>query len=332
VSRFQLSSRKQDVMEAVEKFPLRPTLIALSSSFALATISSLVISSLLFNQTEQGAASDLKKMAMNAPGTYNPVPLNAKDLEIILKRNLFNSSGELGGIEQTRTNEQPTSGQKMVKTDLPIVVVGLIYGGTPYSGLVAIKNTKKNRTNSFVVGDTILSGKVAEILRDRVVLVREGRREFALLEDFKLERSKRNKGVTSRSAKSSSRIAKGPAPSSFREDGFERKGSEVKMTTEYKNRLIGDDLTKTLQDAKAEPNIDKATGRLRGFRLTRIRENSIYLKTGLQNDDIVEEINGNALTSVAGAMNLLNSLRSENSIEIRVVRNGSPMTFSIGVD
>jgi type II secretion system protein C len=295
-------------------------------------VSSLVISSILFNQTEHGAAAASKKNSMNAPLVYNPVPLNAKDLEIILKRNLFNSSGELGGIEQTRTNEQPTRDQEMVKTDLPIVVVGLIYGGTPYSGLVAIKNTKKNRTNSFVVGDTIMSGKVAEILRDRVVLVRGGRREFAMLENFKLKRSRRNRGGTTRSSTRSSRLAKGPAPSAFREDGFERKGSEVKMTSEYKNRLIGDDLTKTLQDAKAEPNIDRQTGRLRGFRLTRIRENSIYLKAGLQNDDIVEEINGNALTSVAGAMNLLNSLRSENSIEIRVVRNGSPMTFSIGVD
>ena len=50
-------------------------------------------------------------------------------------------------------------------------------------------------------------------------------------------------------------------------------------------------------------------------------------KTG----DVVEEINGILLTDTAQAIKLLNSLRNESEIEIRVVRGGKPINFLINV-
>jgi type II secretory pathway component PulC len=72
-------------------------------------------------------------------------------------------------------------------------------------------------------------------------------------------------------------------------------------------------------------------GELRGFIITRIRKDSIYEKAGIQNDDIVEEVNGVPLTDTSQAIRLLQSLRNESEIEIRVKRGGSPMSFTIGV-
>ena len=56
-------------------------------------------------------------------------------------------------------------------------------------------------------------------------------------------------------------------------------------------------------DAKARPNM--VNGVLKGFELTRIREDSIYEKAGFQNGDIVEEINGIPLKDAVSSIRLL---------------------------
>ena len=72
-------------------------------------------------------------------------------------------------------------------------------------------------------------------------------------------------------------------------------------------------------------------GELRGFQLTRIRSESIYEKSGLQNDDIIEEINGVSLNDTSQAIRLLQSLRNESSIELRINRGGSTMRFELSI-
>ena len=72
-------------------------------------------------------------------------------------------------------------------------------------------------------------------------------------------------------------------------------------------------------------------GELKGFTLTRIRKDSIYEKSGFQNDDVVTEINGVPLTDTAQAVRLLQSLRNESEIEIRMMRSGTPLNFTLKV-
>ena len=116
----------------------------------------------------------------------------------------------------------------------------------------------------------------------------------------------------------------------FKEDGFERKGNAIKLTEEYKRNLLSpDNFSKVLQDAKAEPN--RVGEQLQGFRLTRIRENSAYEKAGFQNGDIIEEINGIPLRDAGGAIRLLNQVRNEKEIEVRLNRNGQVSNMAIQV-
>ena len=66
-------------------------------------------------------------------------------------------------------------------------------------------------------------------------------------------------------------------------------------------------------------------GVLKGWKLDRIRKNSVYEKAGVQNGDVVEEINGIMLSDAAQAVKTLNGLRNESEIEIRLNRSGKPM-------
>ena len=93
--------------------------------------------------------------------------------------------------------------------------------------------------------------------------------------------------------------------------------------------MLGEDFSQVLQDAKAEPHYEG--GELSGFQVNRIRQDSIYEKAGLRNGDIVKEINGIPLSDAAQAIRLLQSLRGESQIEVRVVRGGESININLQV-
>ncbi len=256
------------------------------------------------------------------------------DQELILGRNIFNSEGKTGdAIDGPARPGEPRAADKLVKSDLPLKLVGLIFSGDPYNGLAMIENTQKKRTSSYMVGDTIQDdAKLLEVYDDRVILERHVGREYVELEKFTVPVPKRKgqKASPGIGGVTLDRLASKPPPDTYREDGFERKGMNIKLTEEFKRNLLAPEmLTKVLQDAKAEPNM--VGGELKGFRLTRIRENSAYEKAGFQNNDIVEEINGIPLRDAAGAIRLLNQLKTEKDIEVRVNRNGTSSNMQIQI-
>lgn len=258
--------------------------------------------------------------------------LNKADIDIIVGRNIFNSEGKLGDSIEGGGARGPRAGDKLVKSDLPLKLTGVISAGDPYNGLAMFENTDKKKISSYMVGDSIQDGvELSEIYDDRVILLRNGGREYIEISKFEMP-SGRRKGPARQGngPLALDRIASRAPPEAYREEGFERKGSTIKLTEEFKRNLLSPDrLTKVLQDAKAEPNM--VGGELKGFKLTRIRENSDYEKAGFQNGDIVEEINGIPLRDAGGAIKLLNQLKNEKEIEVRVNKNGVITTMSIQI-
>jgi type II secretion system protein C len=259
--------------------------------------------------------------------------LTKADIDVILGRNIFNSEGKVGDAMDggARPGQKPSD--RLVRSDLPLKLVGLIFAGDPYNGLAMIENTEKRKTNSYMVGEIVLEGaKLIEVYDDRVIIERNAGREFLELAKFEVPTARRKgqKPSSGSGAPTLDRLASRLPPDAYKEDGFERKGTAIKLTEEFKRNLLSpDQLTKVLQDAKAEPNL--VGGELKGFRLTRIRENSVYEKAGFQNGDVIEEINGIPLRDAAGAIRLLNQLRNEKEIEVRLNRNGQTTNLGIQV-
>ncbi len=261
--------------------------------------------------------------------------LTTAEVDEILKRNIFNSEGKLGeGSDGEGKKGSPTA--KIIKTDLPLKLLGVIFGGVPTNGMATIENAEKKAINSFMVGDVVVrEAKLLEIYPDRIILERDdGQKEYLEKEKVEIVRSARRKGSVpasggaDKTAGGEPGFAKGPPADAFKEEGFERKGTNIVITDTYKRDLLGgENFSKVLQDAKAEPHM--VGGALKGFRLTRIRENSIYQKAGFQDGDIVEEINGVPLTDAAGAIKLLRGLEKEKEIEVRVNRGGSSFNSNI---
>ncbi|MCO4747868.1 MAG: hypothetical protein KC912_23935, partial [Proteobacteria bacterium] len=72
-------------------------------------------------------------------------------------------------------------------------------------------------------------------------------------------------------------------------------------------------------------------GQIDGYRLSGIRRNSLGEKLGIRNGDIIHAANGQALTSMQGAMSAYTTLQSESSFNFEVTRRGQKMTLQYQV-
>lgn len=305
----------------VKKFPLRGCLYIVAVSFIIASISTLAIS---YWFPPLSLLSTLVKNPSAASSWKEQVSLSEEKIKSIIDRNLFNREGTVPQEEKADTSY---TGSEAIKSSLPFSCVGIIYGGDPHSGIAVMEDTAKHVANSFFVGDLLGDeATVTEILSDRVIVERGSHFEYFQLErNLNLGKKRKKKGGDTSEANPG--FATEPPPDKYREDGFEREGTAIVVSTDFRTKMITSDLSKILQDAKAEPNL--VGNELQGFRLTRIRKDSIFEKLGLQNDDVVREVNGVSLSDAAQSVKLLNSLRGEPDVEFRVERGGKQMTFNL---
>jgi C-terminal processing protease CtpA/Prc len=84
---------------------------------------------------------------------------------------------------------------------------------------------------------------------------------------------------------------------------------------------------KPLMNAKTEPYIDD--NEIKGFRITRILENSVYDKAGLLENDIIQSINGKALQNAASTVALLKTLKSNDTVTLKILRGGAEIELTL---
>lgn len=317
------------IIRYVDKFrplPWRAAVIIAVCSFLVASLVSALLGWVFIRQTG--------KIVLDSPADSETILIHPSEsaakllVTKILERNIFNSEGLTGDVDAN------ASGSQMPKTQLPIKVIGIIYGGNPYNGIAMVENTQNHNVNSFLVGDQMTpEAKLSEIQRDKIIIDNQGRMEFAELEEIEIHRSTRKGGGKKKSGAPDTLAGSGYAtelpPENFKEEGFERKGANVEMTAEYKNRLLTTDFASVLQDAKASPNI--VDGVLKGWRMDRIRKSSFWEKSGVQNGDVIEEINGVTLTDAGQSVKTLQSFKNESDVDIKINRGGQKIIINLKV-
>ena len=315
--------------------PWRALVFVLAASFAAASVVSALAARWLMPSppvTSKVAASHFVDVL-----PLEHASLDAAGIAAIVNRNVFSTSGKPAEDDQIsmETDDKAAANKKdrAVETTLPLKLVGTIYGGDPANGIALIEDTVKHLVNSFFVGDGVAPDtKITAIYREKVFLQHGEYREYLLLKE------KEPPGRQRRGAKPVAKVvvpsevpkfATDTPPEQFKEEGFERNGGHIVISSDYRKKLLTGDFAKVLQDAKAEPFL--VGGELAGFKLTRIREDSVYQKAGLQDGDVIKEINGVSLVDTAQAIKLLNSLRQESELEVRLERAGSQMNLNLQV-
>ena len=306
-----------------KRFPFKILALILAGAFVFAVVGSMLVYRFLIPDLTREI--ERPKPVSVALGKEKAT-LQQNEIKQILNRNIFNKVGEVPKEDEMREEKGAYKGDVPVKSELPLRLTGLIYGGSPTSGLAVIENLQTKKQNSFLVGVKVTKDAVlAEVLEDKVIFQMENHKEFLELEKKPLIRGQRTR---KKGSLSTGKFGL-DGGSKYSEEGFERDGNKISMSADYRSKLLTTDFAKVLQDAKAEPVYEG--GELNGFRLTRIRPDSVYEKGGLLNDDVVKEINGVSLVDTAQAIKLLNSLRGTSEIEIGLNRGGKRINVNIQV-
>jgi CubicO group peptidase (beta-lactamase class C family) len=85
-------------------------------------------------------------------------------------------------------------------------------------------------------------------------------------------------------------------------------------------KRVMEEIPMLMERARISPH--QVNGEMRGFKITKLPENSILLELGIYRNDIIEEINNIQINDFETLLSLLSKLRSENRFEVAIKRNG----------
>lgn len=205
------------------------------------------------------------------------------------------------------------------KASKSLQLVGAIVSAN--GGVALVKNRDTSEVKAFKTGEDVFRlGTLLSVDRAQMILIDN--------DGYMTKISNKLGGM---SASHSPRVAKVMVSTADRhiEEGFQRVGTNIEVDARYRDRLIREELPNILMQASSEPVV--INGEITGFRIFQFDQNSIFHKLGLQDGDVVREINGIPLNNVARTIQFLNSLREATDVKVNVMRNGSPVALELKV-
>ena len=282
--------------------------------------------------------------------------------QIITDRNVFDAQKTEVYVPPPEPEPVPEQEEKAPEindqiepTKLQIALTGTMIYGKGSSFAFISQQSNLNQYNIYQIGDCFHpqtvkrdkecnedSVKVLEITDRRVVILHRGKKQALWMQEskgFETSPTVRKKTVS----KSSALIV--PAPD--KPKGVSKKKSSKKKKKNVRAPGIPDQNQRSfnferiwvdeqleqfdqlLMDARVVP---KKKGEKTFFMFQFIKDESIYRKLGLQTNDIILEVNGYTVDSVAKALKLLEALQSEREISLKIEREGQPIDFSYFID
>jgi general secretion pathway protein C len=193
--------------------------------------------------------------------------------------------------------------EDLQETGLPLKLLGTIASADQVVASAAIENTSNRKHEVVKVGDRLKSHSevtVARIERGRVILDNAGRREeLKLSDEIRPARAPRVAKRASRSRRSRSRAAKPPEPEPSARGGLDIDASAL------------------LKQARILPKYED--GVMVGIEISKIQPDSLYEQVGVQEGDVVMELNGIKIDSPAASKSLMDAIKEGQTLEMLVM-------------
>lgn len=217
-----------------------------------------------------------------------------------------------------------------VATELNMVLQGVMVAQNPRWSMAMIRDQSHSKTHVAGVGDLISVEppvEVLEIRRDRVFIDNNGRLEFIRMADAHdgdpaAARQTQAARGTARASTQQNR------PSNTRTERAERQAGS--MVVEQNNNSFTIDrnaVRSQLEDpaaltrqARIMPNY--RDGEPNGLRLVGVTPNSFYSELGIRSGDVIHSVNGTRINNQRQALELLESMGTQNQVTIEVERRG----------
>jgi len=218
-----------------------------------------------------------------------------QDYSVITERNLFQSTLKTASDKQLGGGYLGES-QEATSFDLK----GTIAGGSSF-GFIIVEERGKDKQRLFRLGDMIGSARLVKITRNTAI-IKSGGREIVLKIKETPEGSLLSRSPQAHMPNSGMALSK------------------VEVTEKLR------DLKTIMTQATVRPYL--ADGVQEGFIVSEIKPDSLYLKLGLQNGDIIIDVNGKRMQSADDILQLVNVMQSGGDIALSVKRNGKTETIN----
>ncbi len=247
------------------------------------------------------------------------------DYEIIATRNIFNSNPN--PPEPPAKPEFPkipiAPPKPVIDTSLRLKLAGTVVGDDNQYYAIIEDTSNRGHQGLYQVGDAIQKRIIAEIQDKCVLLDQNGTYERLCFQDHQ-------ESINLSPGRPQPRSA---APEA--EDGGNGNKDVVQVdnaTWQIRRELMQEqfaNLGGLSQQARVTPYV--VQGETRGFRLTRLKANSLLQKIGLEHGDVLQKVNGSSLTSPADALQAYQQLQQAGTVRLEILRRNraSTLTYEI---
>jgi general secretion pathway protein C len=184
-----------------------------------------------------------------------------------------------------------------------LAAVGVVVARRPEASVAILRAGGRSRVVG--VGEAAFGGRVAEITATGVVLDFDGAR------------------TTLRLASTPAALAQAPPPPPAADPSaltMDRRDVERRLSMET-SRILAETALVPVQNGS----------QVEGFAITRMPEGTLLSDAGLKPGDILTEVNGTAIDSLATLISLWPRLQNETSLRAVVLRGGQPLTLTLSL-
>jgi general secretion pathway protein C len=235
----------------------------------------------------------------------NTVPI--ENYNSIINRNIFNSASVLKDILNTLKG---AAGFDVNATDLELI--GTMAGPPKISLALIAKKTEGNKVDVYRIGDKVGEYELTAIERRLVRLFKEGQEEVLKLPDD-------GKKLASAAPFTTENVA----------DGIKKIGEDERVVDRRVIDSTFENFGKLMRQARIVPHMQ--SGKIDGFKVYRIKDNSLYKQIGLEDGDIIKRVNGSSIEGPEDGLKLFEVFKTAKSITLDLERKGAKKTLSYSV-
>ncbi len=255
---------------------------------------------------------------------------NYRDIEKSVKeRNLFNSTGEFPNeaAADSKADTKKTDFDMNApcnKASVNVALVGTIYMGEGGPSIATMQESGYSESDVYKVGDNIVGfdqASIVKIERNKVILNNAGVKECLELAGYvQKQETDGFPNISPTSNPDGAKVAEGTQPE--QPPG----NSDCSFEENFVRDELGPGFSIIIQKARLVPNTTE--NQMNGFKIFAIDQSSMLGKTGLQNGDIITQVNETSLKQPEQGFTLYQAFQDEKEVRILILRRGAPMTIT----
>jgi len=238
-----------------------------------------------------------------------------EDYSVIVEQDIFGSSRTNKSLQ----GDNGVSPALSAGEELGIALLGTV-AGSPEISRAIIKNLETNELSLYKIGDTVATpswkrsstAHIESIEKDVVVLLHQGQRKILELGTRESKRQDIDSAQTALSTNSAQAVETNPPAKSQSTVGDKLSDIEIMLT-------------------KAVIKPYAIDGQVEGLRITGLENIRGAEEIGLKNGDIIRTVNGHRLTSKQKAYQIFKKARSQEALNIELLRDNETKTLSFSL-